>query len=603
VAYNGCSDLLARVKAEALTEVGRYSSLPSTVPGGADLASGQATAGAAASSAAVAGSVERAAPAGPGATGYSTTNNQEAGADEPDVAKTNGRLMVVIRHQPYGIQVVDVASSRPRLAGFVALPQFESNAELFLVGGYAVAVDQQQSQSQSTHVTVISLADPDHPVVARSFSLDGDEVGARLIEGRVVLVLQSRPRVPLEPGAIRGSTLGDWVPNATTDCGTVFYPTTPSGLGTVSVVSLDPSSDQVGKGATIMGNASVVYASATSVYLATQAWQAQQAAMYSGDARSVSTDIHGFDISDPTKPRYVGSGSVPGTITDQYALSESHGYLRVATTVGQATPPVGERSAQGGAPTFASDNMVTVLQPSAGRLAEVGRVGGLGRGEKIYGVRFVGDLGYVVTFRQTDPLYVLDLSDPHHPQLRGQLELTGFSTYLHPLGGGLLFGIGHGVDQYDRQNGIQLSVFDVSDPANPSLKSRINLPGAFSSADSDHHAFLWWAPSRLVVVPISQYLGSPFAGEVAFKVGSSGSMSEFGRIAQSMVGMSGTGGVASGASGALGMTRPAGPGIAMAGPTVERALVVGDLLYTVSDQEIVASHLDSLREAARLTYQ
>jgi uncharacterized secreted protein with C-terminal beta-propeller domain len=601
VAYNGCPDLLARVKAEALTEATQYSSFPTTVPGGADLASGQATAGAAASSAAVAGPVERAAPAAPGATGYSTTNNQEAGADEPDMAKTNGRLMVVVRHQPYGIQVVDVASSRPRLAGFVALPQFESNAELFLVGGYAVAVDQQQSQS--THVTVISLADPDHPTVARSFSLEGDEVGARLIEGRIVLVLQSRPRVPLEPGAIRGSTLGDWVPNATTDCGTVFYPTTPSGLGTVSVVSLDPSSDQVGKGATIMGNASVVYASDTSVYLATQAWQAQQAAMQSGDARSVTTDIHGFDISDPTKPRYVGSGSVPGTLTDQYALSESRGYLRVATTVGQATPPIGERfgaSGPGGAPTFQSDNMVTVLQPSAGRLAEVGRVGGLGRGEKIYGVRFVGDLGYVVTFRQTDPLYVLDLSDPHRPQLRGQLELTGFSTYLHPLGGGLLFGIGHGVDQYDRQNGIQLSVFDVSDPAHPSLKSRINLPGAFSSADSDHHAFLWWAPSRLVVVPIMQYLGGPFAGEVAFKVGSSASISEFGRIAQSMVGTGVAGGVASGVPG---MTRPAGPGIAMAGPAVERALVVGDLLYTVSDQEIVASHLDSLREAARLTYQ
>src|SRR5712692_9584622 len=117
VAYNGCSDLLARVKAEALTEVGQYGSVPSTMAGRADIANGQATAGAAASSAAVAGRAEPAVPGAPGATGYSTTNNQEAGADEPDLAKTNGRLMVVVRHQPYGIQVVDVASSRPRLAG------------------------------------------------------------------------------------------------------------------------------------------------------------------------------------------------------------------------------------------------------------------------------------------------------------------------------------------------------------------------------------------------------------------------------------------------------------------------------------------------------
>jgi len=128
---------------------------------------------------------------------------------------------------------------------------------------------------------------------------------------------------------------------------------------------------------------------------------------------------------------------VDGQIVDQYSLSEYHGDLRVATTVGTATPAPGE----GSAPKVLSDSRVTVLRPVGHALVQVGQVRGLGRGERIYGVRFLDDIGYVVTFRQIDPLYTIDLSAPARPRVAGELEVEGVSTYLHPIGKDLLLGV------------------------------------------------------------------------------------------------------------------------------------------------------------------
>ena len=232
--------------------------------------------------------------------GYSTTNNQEIGVDEPDLAKTDGHLLVALRHQPLRLQVVDVSSAGPHLAGVIQLGQSDYGVELFLVGRDAVAIGPQSSggRSPSTEVTVVNLADPDHPAVTRSFSLDGTAVGSRLVAGRVVVVLEGAPRLPFVspsdagPAAsanalaanrrmVSNSSLADWLPSVSTTptgtrrlaaCGSALHPNVASGLGTVSVVSLDPSSDKPGREATVLGNASVVYASTTTMYLATESW-------------------------------------------------------------------------------------------------------------------------------------------------------------------------------------------------------------------------------------------------------------------------------------------------------------------------------------------
>src|SRR5262249_12398299 len=146
-------------------------------------------------------------------------------------------------------------------------------------------------------------------------------------------------------------------------------------------------------------------------------------------------------ISGAGRPAFVASGSVPGWLLNQYSLSEFDGHLRLATTTA-APVPLGPAGPAGNRPQDGTQNSVWVLTRHDARLMVTGSVGRLGRGERVYAVRFLGPVGYVVTFRQTDPLYVLDLRDPARPRVTGELELTGFSAYLHPLAGNRLLGVG-----------------------------------------------------------------------------------------------------------------------------------------------------------------
>ncbi|MGH9004349.1 MAG: beta-propeller domain-containing protein, partial [Acidimicrobiia bacterium] len=261
---------------------------------------------------------------------------------------------------------------------------------------------------------------------------------------------------------------------------------------------------------------------------------------------------------------------VDGTLLGQYAMDEHDGHLRVATTSGPAF---------GGAEAEAqtSESHVLVLDPGNGALETVGSVSGLGRGETIRGVRFLGDVGYVVTFRQTDPLYTVDLSDPAAPRVVGELKIPGYSAYLHPVGEGLLLGVGQDATDTGRRTGAQVSLFDVSDPAQPRRLDQVDLGQGSSAAEFDHHAFLWWEPKGLAVIPLQTY--EPAYGSVA-------------------VGLSVVPGRGLGEAGRV--THPRGaPGdggkVDLDGSTnIARSLVIDDALYTLSPAGILSSNLGDL---------
>ena len=262
---------------------------------------------------------------------------------------------------------------------------------------------------------------------------------------------------------------------------------------------------------------------------------------------------------------------------------------------------------------------MTVLQPQGGALVTVGTLGGLGNGEKIYAVRFIGTLAFVVTFRQTDPLYVVDLSDPATPRTAGQLDLIGFSSFLQPVGNGLLLGIGQSVDQNLRVSGLQASLFDVSDPAHPTLVSKLVYPEGTSTAESDPHALLYWAPSDLAIMPLELPGGvtpaggtnspapdsPPFNGALALGISPSG-LTETARLAQPTPVTAPTAGATSGVSSPaeIGGNAEVMPAIAPYSPNsgIERAVVVGDTIYTVSESGIMANSLSSFARVAWLPY-
>jgi uncharacterized secreted protein with C-terminal beta-propeller domain len=245
-------------------------------------------------------------------------------------------------------------------------------------------------------------------------------------------------------------------------------------------------------------------------------------------------------------------------------MSALDGNLRVATT---------ENAAGFGS---ASSSSVRILHRDGDKLVESGAVTGLGKDERIYAVRFVGSLAYVVTFRQTDPLYVIDLHDVSHPVQVGELKIPGFSSYLHPIDDGLLLGVGQGSN--GRGQDMKLSLFDVHDPSAPAELASLDLGTGWSAAQYDPHAFLWYAETRQVVLPITGYDMNRNTPEVAARVVAVGTDS-----------LTAQGDVASTDA----MNQPV---------EMVRSLVVGGELVTVTTLGLQVSSLDTLQTRATVTF-
>lgn len=571
---------------------------------------------------------------------YSATNVQEAGVDEPDLVKTDGHRLVTVRDGR--LHVLDVSGRVPSEVGSTPLPDAAGD-ELLLAGDRALVLGHGGGHpaplssppphgppGSTTTLVVVDLAGG--PEVAETLTVDGGYVSARLVDGVARIVLRTQPvgldfTTPEGSGVraereaternrevIEQSDVGNWLPsfvresadgNVTdegtlVDCGAVHHPDEFAGLGLAAVFSLDPESGLDPAGAAgVVGAGETVYATPENLYVAMQRWAGgpPDDVVEPGDGREVEkTSLHRFSISDPTRPAYAASGEVPGRLLDQWALSEHDGHLRVATTEGRARGPEGPE---------ASESAVRVLDTD---LEEVGSVEGLGVGERIYAVRYVGDIGYVVTFREIDPLYTIDLSDPTAPAVLGELKITGYSGYLHPLGEDRLLGVGQEADLDGRTLGAQASVFDVADLGDPRRVDQLTFPDGHTRVEDEHRALLHWAPEDLLVMPLEQRRrpvpepplpepdpptsepeardrpGTPpappertrpeqehFAGAVVLRVDGD-QLVEVGRV-----------------------SHPSG---GRWDPPVERALVVGDVLYTVGPEGVLASDLDTLEEVA-----
>lgn len=266
----------------------------------------------------------------------------------------------------------------------------------------------------------------------------------------------------------------------------------------------------------LMSNWPQVYASTDTLLIAEQAqdwWW-----FWGNDNFDEATNLHAFDISVPGETSYIGSGRFNGTVLDQFSLSEYDGFLRVASTTGRWNRWWLNADEQTG-----PENHVWVLAPATSatgpHLATVGHIGGIAVGEQIWSMRFVGDKGYMVTFRNIDPLWTIDLSDPTNPSIVGELEVPGVSTYIHPMDDGhlLTIGLGPGADGEGLDwSTTQISQFDVTNFSAPALVdalplSPVNDDGtqgwrwAWSEATYEHKAFQYWAPKNLLAVPLSTY--------------------------------------------------------------------------------------------------
>ena len=557
--FHGCGEELAALRKAAEASVGPYGlpGLASSVNGTAYPAGGRrGTTGR--------GRRRRAAAAAPAAVpAYSGTNDYVAGVDEPDLVKTDGRRIVTVASGV--LEVIDAASrtvtGRLELnaAGEgIGLSAGEPAAERRprpgahqrRAGGWRCRRAGGSPQPvYGSRLLLVDLAG--RPSVMSSYAIEGSLIDARQIGPAVRVVISSQPRLnfPAQPestsnaqrvaanqAVISHAGLDAWLPQyeetsggATSTghiaCSAVSRPATYSGANLLTVLTFDLTSDALGSGngVSIVADGNTVYGTDTSLYVAgDERWLAEAATADAGPGMSAGgaastpgraagqqTDIYRFDITSPGPPRFAAGGSVPGYLIDQYALSEWQGYLRIATTTGTSWA----RADGPPADAQASSSAVYVLSTRGPVMRLAGHVTGLGRTERIYSVRFMGPVGYVVTFRQTDPLYTVDLSDPAQPRVRGSVALTGYSAYLHPASGTRLIGIGRQADAMGHVGGTQVSLFDVSDLAAPTRLATFALAAAISSAEFDPHAFLYWPGSHLMVVPLQATAGRGSAGD------------------------------------------------------------------------------------------
>ncbi|HZR84165.1 MAG TPA: beta-propeller domain-containing protein [Candidatus Binatia bacterium] len=515
------------------------------------------------------------------------TNVQVPGVDEADVVETAGDRLYLL----HGSDLVILQARPPEATAVLARLAIEGfPTGMFVTGDRAAVVSQVDDPGdlggddacawiddplprpmaldggiafcppQFTKLTVVDVAN-DAPRVAREIYLEGVSLAARRHGDVVRLVVQRGwgvpPGVP-EPwgfitspslaeseeelrrrvdaweqaaiAALDASALEDWLPahrervagdlvDVPIDCRDAHVPPPAlSDSGATRIVALRMSEDDGPiEEALVIGGAQQVYASADTLLLAYPDWS-----WFDAGEPNDRTAIHAFALGEGLETRYLASGFVPGTTISQLAFDVRDGVIRVASTVSPR-----DAGLPGAPPTT---SRITTARVDGEAIAVVGSTGDLAPGERIFAARFLGDRGYLVTFRRIDPLFVVDLADPAAPAVLGEVEITGFSEYLHPLDETHLVTVGRDVDEGGRVRGLALSVFDVSEPSAPRLVDAQLLPGdGWSPAESSHLAFTFDSALGIVALPYSRYDGV-FRSSLVLVAADAGGLTPLGEV-------------------------------------------------------------------------
>jgi len=505
---------------------------------------------------------------------FSTTNIQEVGVDESDVIKSDGTYFYVADGDTLRIVQADPLSALAEVGRLdldvYATGLYRYGTKLIVLaqgyeeygggsGGPEIMVWPPYYVGADLTVLEVDVSDPAAPAVTKEIELDGALADSRLTNERLILVLTIAPALPENPTplAISLMTLDEVMPKARTrsreremvqweNC---LHPGNPDGYFMTAVVTLDAEDIE-----TTMHSVAVI-AEAGTIYASTEALYVTDSDYDASDNYREMTAIHKFAFDDAGAAQYVASGSVPGRLLNQFSLGEYEGYLRVATHVTNprffgffSGPDVAVDVAPGSAQDVQPPedfNAVYVLRESGIELKATGVIENIAPNEDLHSARFVGDHGFLVTFRKIDPLFVIDLRDPNDPQVVGALKVPGFSDYLHPVDDTHLIGVGRATiptdDGFDWFQGVQISLFDVSNWSNPTPVEQITLGGRGSSSEVDrtHKGFTFLPDRGLLAIPVRLYTveESPwvygeleFEGVVAFQVDVESGFTKLGQL-------------------------------------------------------------------------
>lgn len=350
-----------------------------------------------------------------------------------------------------------------------------------------------------TMAACFDISDKTAPVEKWRFYQDGDYISSRLIGNQFVLLSSYYVDITRDEEEV----VSDCVP--TFACGNdemkriavndVCVMEEITDTSYLFATTLDINDKNSVKNQAVLGAGSDVYCTTENLYAVSTRYKNEGIVGEVFGVTTYTTKIYKFDIRN-YNISYLGCGEVEGFTLNQFSIDEYNGYLRIATSTGSWGVDI--------------SNKVYVLDSD---LNVVGKIEGIAPGETIKSVRFTGNTGYVVTFEQTDPLFVIDLSNPEKPVIKGELKIPGFSTYLHPVGENLVLGVGVDGDENGQTNGMKVSLFDVSDPTNPIESYKVTIPasnasGVYSYVDSQayntHKALCWDDATKTMYIPYSK---------------------------------------------------------------------------------------------------
>ena len=393
---------------------------------------------------------------------YSDTNVREEGVGEGDIVKTDGKNLYVVNGEK--INIVGAGSTEMELLAQIEPEEGSYPSEVYAQDGYLAVVYTKSEYSDGTNgydgyyrdytcADVYDVSNPEEPEKIGGITQSG-YFNTMRIRGGYVYLLSS---FYADTGAARGNQPA-YIPEVqgkliSTDC--IYMPQGRMGNSYTVISSFDlddPEGHTDSKA--VFGNTGICYVSTENIYITESIYGESDSDVNQTSIRKVS---YGEGILEAA-----GQTKLSGVLNDSFSIDEYDGYLRLVTTVTKT-----EGQTRGIVPLLAPEpsesNSLYVLDEN---LKIVGEIRDLAEGERVYSARFVGKTGYFVTFRQVDPLFSVDLSDPAAPKILGELKIPGFSEYLHPYGDGLLLGIGMDVDESGvTTEGVKLSMFDISDPS------------------------------------------------------------------------------------------------------------------------------------------
>lgn len=488
---------------------------------------------------------------GGGESDYSKTNVQVEGVDEADIVKTDGKYIYLVHGATIRIvqalpadNLREVAVVQGGDVNFIAQELYVDGDRLTVIGRTSLPYEFFPTEDDGkprvgylpytpmTKVYVYDISNPAQPSEIRHVAFEGSYHSSRKVDAMVYLVMNQYPfytfiqedEMPSEDTLVpkRYDSAERDIPSPVASCEEITHLPQVNAPQYLIVASIDTMGNSVEQNV-VLGSSETIYATRDHLYVTATNYPDIPYLLTDEDSDEDSdlsmrdpspsaqeyetTTVYKFDLGS-SRLEHLATGEVPGHLLNQFSLDEFSGYLRIATTRGY---------------TFSADqpstNNVYVLDANLG---VHGKLEGLAPGERIYSARFMGECGYLVTFKETDPLFVLDLSVPSTPRVIGELKIPGFSNYLHPIDADHLLGVGKDAVPADMDDaswmgmefawyqGMKLAIFDVSEVTDPKVLHQeiIGDRGTDSPLLYDHHALLYandiyGAGKNLLAFPIT----------------------------------------------------------------------------------------------------